>query len=100
MTNIELIKIFIVIYLDNTIKYIILTILQQNVLRISLDKKQKKIAIKKTNRLKIIKKVQKLLKNTNIAIELFSKKIYIIWIYYLYSISKLNNITVKYWQQI
>jgi len=100
LTNIELIKIFIVIYLDNTIKYIILTILQQNVLRISLDKKQKKIAIKKTNRLKIIKKVQKLLKNTNIAIELFSKKIYIIWIYYLYSISKLNNITVKYWQQI
>ncbi len=55
-----------------------------------------KFAIKKTNQLKIIKKIQKLLKNTNIIISLFFKKIYIIWIYYLYSIFKLNNITIKY----
>ncbi len=37
-----------------------------------------KFAIKKTNQLKIIKKIQKLLKNTNIIISLFFKKIYII----------------------
>ncbi len=62
-------------HLDNTIKHTILTILQRNTLRINLDKKQKKIAIKKANQLKIIKKTQKLLKNINIAIKLFFKKI-------------------------
>ncbi len=36
------------------------------------------MAIKKANRFKIIKKIQKLFKNTNIMIRLFSKKIYII----------------------
>ncbi len=63
MTNIKLIKIFIIIHLDNTIKYIILTILQQNTLKINLNKKQKKnLQLKKQIDLKLLKRHKNYLK--------------------------------------
>ncbi len=57
---------------------------------------KKKFAFKKTNEFKIIKKAQKLRKNTNVIIKTFFKKIYIIEMHYLCLISKLINITIKY----